>query len=235
LGLAASLIEVIMPVITVVTVIVFIWAIFAANPITSSGSSPAIPSFPSTFFGFGAVFALVGIVTFVGIILFIVAMHRLSQYYVEPGIFKNALYGFILNVVGSATVIAIEFVFILRSMANISQTGTVPTAATPTQTTPAVISVLSQLIIGFLVVLAIAVVLGIIRAVFFMRAFNKLAEKSGKDNFKTAGLLYLLGTVLTIVLIGGILIWIAWILAAMGFNSLKPKESLTPTLPYPPL
>jgi uncharacterized membrane protein len=66
-----------------------------------------------------------------------------------------------------------------------------------------------------------------------MRAFNKLAEKSGDDNFKTAGLLYLLGTVLTIVLIGGLLIWIAWIFAAMGFNSLKPKEPPAPTSAYP--
>lgn len=222
-----------MPVIMVITIIFFIWSMFTAIAAASTGSSPTIPNFSSIFFGFETILTLLGIMTFIGIILFIIAMYCLSQYYNDSGIFKNALYGFILNIVGSITAIVIEFVFILRSVGSIAQTGTVPTAATPTPTIPPVTSILTQLILGFLAVLVIGLVFGIISGVLYMRAFNKLAEKSGKDSFRTAGLLYLLGTALTIVLIGGLLVWIAWIFAAMGFNSLKPKESSTPTLAYP--
>ena len=60
-----------------------------------------------------------------------------------------------------------------------------------------------------------------------MRAFNKLGEKSGINNFKTAGLLYLIGMVLSIVGIGVLLLWIAWIFAALGFHSLKPSSTST--------
>jgi uncharacterized membrane protein len=156
-------------------------------------------------------------------------MRRLSLYYSEPAIFKDALYGFILGIIGGVASIAIEFALILRG--NIHQTSTVPIAAKLESTILPVATSLTELIVGFIAVLAIGLVLGITSAVFYMRAFNKLAEKSGNDNFRTAGLLYLLGTVLTVVLIGGLLIWIAWIFAAIGFNSLKPKE--TPTLAYP--
>jgi hypothetical protein len=68
----------------------------------------------------------------------------------------------------------------------------------------------------------VALVVGITSAAFYMRAFNKLEEKSGVSSFKTAGVLYLVGTLLSIVLIGGILVWLAWIFAAWGFHSLKP-------------
>jgi uncharacterized membrane protein len=220
LGLAASLIEVIMPVIIVIVMVLFIVSIIAAIPAASAGPNVTIPNFSLVFVG---VLIPVGILTFVGIILFIIAMHRLSQYYNEPGIFKNALYGFILNIVGSVVAIAIEFVLILGSIGIIPQAGTVLSGAT-----------LTQLIFGFLAVFAISFVLGIISAVLYMRAFNMLAEKSGNGNFKTAGLLYLLGQVLTIVFIGGLLFWIAWIFAAMGFNTLRPKEPQSSLLPTPP-
>jgi uncharacterized membrane protein len=209
LGLTASLIEIIMPVIIVVLIVFFIWSAIGAVPAVP-GSNVTIPSFSLIFIG---VLISVGILTFIGIMLFIVAMHRLSQYYNEPGIYKNALYGFILNIIGTIAAIAIEFILIL---------GPILSGTT-----------LTQLTLSSFAVLAIGFVFGIISAVLYMRAFNMLAEKSGQDNFKTAGLLYLLGMVLTIVLIGGLLSWIAWIFAALGFNSLRPKEP-PPSLPIPP-
>ena len=222
-----------MPVAIAVTIVFFIWSLFASIPAISTGS-PTIPNLSFFSLGFEAIFILVGILTFIGIILFVIAMHRLSGHYNEPGIFKNALYGFILNIVGSITAAAIEFAFVLRSIGSLPQTGIVPVAATPTPTIPPIATILTQLIFGFIAVLAVGFILGIISAVFYMRAFNNLAEKSGVDNFKTAGLLYLLGTVLTIMLIGGLLVWIAWIFAATGFNSLKRKEPSTPSAtPFP--
>ena len=76
-----------------------------------------------------------------------------------------------------------------------------------------------------------AVAFAIVNGWLYMRAFNKLKEKSGVDNFGTAGILYLVGSIVPIV---G---WIAWIFAAMGFQKLKPA-STSPTVSYstqPPL
>ncbi len=222
-----------MPVAIVATAILYIWSIIAS---LVSTSNPTIPSFFSTSLVFLIVFVLLGIITFIGIILFVIGMRRLSRYYDEPRIFKNALYGFILNLVGSVTATVIESTFVLESIRSINQTGTTPLAATLGPVVSTTASVSTELTIAYYAALAIGVALGIISAVLYMRAFNILAEKSGKGNFKTAALLYLLGTALTILVIGGLLVWIAWIYAATGFNSLKPKEASAtkPQVPLPP-
>ncbi len=108
----------------------------------------------------------------------------------------------------------------------------------PQTGTPATSVLFTQFIIAYLAVIGVSLVFGIVNAVLYMRAFNKLREKSGVDTFKTAGLLYLIGVLLTVVLIGGLLVWIAWIFAAMGFNRLKVAPATAPTvsyLPQPPL
>jgi uncharacterized membrane protein len=207
-----------MPIVIVIILVLYISVILASISAASTGSSVTIPNFSLIFIG---VLGSAGILTFVGIILFVIAMHRLSQYYNEPGIYKNALYGFILNTVGGIAGIAIEFVFIIGSLGSTSQTGTLSTTG----------AALMPLIVGLVAVSIVSFVLAIISAVLYMRAFNALGEKSGSGSFKTAGLLYLLGIVLTIVLVGVLLSWIAWIYAAMGFSSLKQKE---PPLTVPP-
>ena len=232
MGLTGSLIEIVMPVAVLATLILYIWSIIPSL----STSNPTVPSFFSTSLIFLIVFILLEIMTFVGIILFIIGMRRLSRYYDEPGIFKNVLYGFILNIVGSVTATVIEFTFALESIKSINQSGTTPLAATLGPAASTTASVSTELTIGYLAALVAGFALGIISAVLYMRAFNLLAEKSEKGNFKTAALLYLIGTALTILLIGSLLVWIAWIYAATGFNSLKPKEASAtkPQVPLPP-
>jgi uncharacterized membrane protein/ribosomal protein L40E len=226
LGLTASLINVIMPIITVITVVFWVLSIFSSITSITTGAQPIIPSF--SLFSFGLItilFVVVGIVGFVGIILFIVAMHNLAEYYNEPGIFKNTLYGFILNIIGGIVAAAIEIVLLVASIGSIQSIVSTPQVSTPSAFNP----LFTQIIVEFIAVLAVALVFGIVSAVLYMRAFSKLAEKSGVGTFRTVGLLYLIGTV---VPIGGILVWVAWILAASGFNALKPKPySPMPTAP----
>lgn len=215
LGLIASLITVIMPIVAIIAAVFLVLAQFATYPTTSSLS----------LFSSGliiAVFALVAVTGFVGTILFVLAMHRLAQYYNEPGIYKNALYGFILNIIGTAIAYVLEFAVLAPTIGSIPQVST-PSAAAP---------LLTQIILSFLAVLGVILIFAIVSAVLYMRAFNKLAEKSGVDSFRTAGLLYLIGIVLTIVIVGGVIVWIAWIFAAMGFYSLKPKAPSTSTFTY---
>jgi uncharacterized membrane protein len=150
-----------------------------------------------------------------------VAMYRLSHYYNAPSIFKNVLYAFIISIISGVTIIILEFTVFATFLSGIAQPGT-PAATAP----------FTQFLLTYLVVLGVPIVFGIVNAVLYMRAFNKLGEKSGVDAFKTAGLLYLIGVLLTVVLIGGILVWIAWIFAAMAFNRLKPAPAAVPTFSY---
>jgi uncharacterized membrane protein len=221
LGYIASLISVILPIAAIIGAVVIVIALIA-SAVSRIGTGTVV----SPFFGFSAgllvFFVAVGAVGLVGTILFLVAMHRLSNYYNEPRIFKNVLYALILSIVSAVIVLALSFGFILSSIAGISQTSTSSTPAP-----------FPQFILVYVVVLGVSLAFAVVNAVLYMQAFNKLAEKSGIGDFKTTGLLYLIGTLLTIVAFGGILVWIAWIFAAMGFNKLKPQPTTNLTVSYP--
>ena len=228
LSLVGSIIQVIMPVIIVITLVLFIISLFASM-VTNNGLNP-FSIFSSTYLVLLLILIASGIVTLLGLILFLVGMQRLSRHYNDNSIFTSALYGFILNLIGSGASTAIYLV--------ISLTGGFSTNSSTTVANTTVASG-TQVIVAELAVFFVTFVLGVMSAVFYQRSFNHLAERSGKNNFKTVGLLYLLGEVLTIILVGPLLIWIAWIMAATEFNSLKPTELPPPTFnytayPYPP-
>jgi uncharacterized membrane protein len=222
LGLTASLLNVILPVIGAIVAIAFVVSIIFA------ATSRAINSTATTGVGwlsFGIIgFVLVILVlSVVGFIMFMVAMHRLSNYYREPGIFSNVLYAFILNVVGAIVALSVFAVFILSAIGGFARTTSSPTTVMPFVT---------QILLTYIIVLGVALVFSIVSAVLYMRAFNKLAEKSGVDSFKTAGLLYLIGAI-PVVGVGGLISWIAWIFAYLGFRKLQPNTTAIPTVSYP--
>ena len=221
LGLIASLISVILPIVAIAAVVaIVISSILAATSAIGSGTTTV----PALGFSFSLItfFVAVGAIGVAGFILFIVAMHRLSIYYNEPGIFKNVLYAFIIAIISGIVIVILEFTVFATLLASIPQTGTTATVLPFT-----------QFFVTYLAVIGIAIVFAVVNAVLYMRAFNKLADKSGVDDFKTAGLLYLLGVVLTIALVGGLLVWIAWIYAYMGFNKLRPTAAPAPAFSYP--
>ena len=215
LGLIASLITVILPVVTVIASIFMAQSLIATiQSWVANQATPAFSILSAELSAFFTVLVILAIVGLVGFILFILAMHQLSHYYKESGIFKNIVYALIVNIVGAIFVFALFFVFISSS---------INTAITTPSTS--ILPFLNQFIFSFLALVVVALVLGIISAAFYMRAFNKLGEKSDRDSFKAAGVLYFVGVLLSIVLVGGILVWIAWIFAAWGFHSLKPLSS----------
>ncbi len=204
LGLTASLIHVIMPAVSVALVIALLFVRIPQYP-ASTGQSV----FASLLTN--ATFIILGIISLVGIILFLIVMHRLARYYNEQGIFRNVLYGFLLTIVCGVSILIAESAFLSNVIGRI----------TPGSTTGINAPLFAQLMFTLMAIVGIAFVFAIISAFFYWRAFNKLAEKSGVETFRTAGLLYLIGTVLVIVGIGAILVWIAWILNVLAFNSLK--------------
>jgi uncharacterized membrane protein len=226
LGLAASLIAVFTPLITVIAFVLF-YILTVFSLLATAPSSP--PSFPVSM---TILFGAIGITSFAGVVLFVVAMHRLSEYYNEQGIFKNTLYGFIINLVSGLCAFVAVFILIGYFASSIAQGATQTTAATPAPSVPPYLvppNVATSFVSFFAILIAaiaIIFVVGIVVAVLYMRAFNKLGEKSGIHNFNTAGLLILVGVIVPIVS------WIGWIFAALGFHSLKPKPAESLTIPY---
>jgi uncharacterized membrane protein len=221
-GYYASLINVIFPIVAIGVVVTFFIAIIgsAARGITSGTTAPA---FSGIFTGGLNIFLIaIGVTGVVAFVMFMYSMYSLSNYYNEPTIFKNVLYAFILSLVSGVVIVALIFAVIISAFMEISLTNA----------TSAVTPIFMQIILAYAVVFVVALAFGIINGFLYMRAFNRLKEKSGVDNFGTAGLLYLIGVFIPFIM------WIAWIFAAMGFNKLKAAPAVAPYLSYstqPPL
>ncbi len=115
--------------------------------------------------------------------MFIVAMYQLSHFYGEPGIFKNIIYSLIVAIVGAVSIALTLVAFILFRVGQ--STSSAPGAG--------------LFIVGFLGLLGAFLVIVLFSCLFFKRAFNKLAEKSGVHNFETAGLLIIIGVIIPFV------------------------------------
>jgi uncharacterized membrane protein len=150
-------------------------------------------------------------------ILFLAAMNGLAKYYNDLAIFRNSLYGFVTSVFGGIVFIIIIYAFLIPTFDQLITTPITPG-------TPPSLSVLLPFLRVIAVVWLSVFVMALVQGIFYRPAFYALAEKSGESNFRTAGLLMLIGGVLTIILVGGLIFFIGWIFAAMGFFSMRAKD-----------
>lgn len=181
---------------------------------------------PTATGGFGSLLSLVGL------ILVLAGLKGLADYYNDQGIFNNFLYGTITGVVG-VVIAGITFVFVVITMLEDFLYGLFPTWNGDWTTLPGLTpdiggfiptDILSFLA-GILIVLAILFFTAIVVAIFMRKSFNLLSAKSSVGLFGTTGLLLLIGAVLTIIVIGFILIWIAVLLLAIAFFQMKPQQT----------
>jgi uncharacterized membrane protein len=175
----------------------------------------------------------VGVLILIGVIITLIALKGMADNYNERGIFDNALYGTILFIIGVVVTIAILAVTIISTL--IDSGVDLSSSVALQQYFMNVNNIMALLapIAGALVALFIFMIL---TGLFFRKSLTTLAMKTGEKMFDTAGLLWLIGAVLTIVFgVGLIIIWIAWILIAVGFFSMKTTAAQPPPAqPQPP-
>ena len=172
----------------------------------------------------------------VGLILVLIAVKGLSDHYKEPSIFNNSLYGVIFSIVGVAVFVAALFVTAVSFFTNVlgvelSTAFSDPTAFANIEWTEAMIldNLLDHVaaLVGSLVILFIFVV---VAAIFYRKSLTTLAEKTGVGRFGTAGLLLLIGAVLTIIVVGFVLIWVALILLTVAFFQIREEPTQPPPM-----
>ncbi len=180
-----------------------------------------------------------GILPLVGLILLLIGLKGLADYYKEAGIFNNALYGTILGIVGAVVFVAIILISAVGFITNIfpSWNGNWATLAQiDTTQLPTDISwnLVGPFLAGILISLVVLFVFVLLVAFLYRRSLNQLRDKSNIGLFGSAGTVLLIGAVLTIILIGLLLVWIAILLVAIAFFQLKEPQSQTSTTQYPP-
>jgi uncharacterized membrane protein len=86
------------------------------------------------------------------------------------------------------------------------------------------------LIGGLIAGLAVVWILAIIGSFFLWKSFRTIGEKLNIGLFGTAALIYFIGSILTVILVGFFLDFIAQILFIVAFFSMKEQVQQTPTL-----
>ena len=177
--------------------------------------------YSKTLAGEGAILLLLGLVPtvgwvlgIVGIVLLLKATKELSYYYQDDSIYRNSWTGlkyYIVGLIAAAVAIGI-------GIASFAATGLFAgTAPAPTLGfVGGIVAILAGIVIAF--------VFYVLAALHLRKVFSTLAQKSGESSFETAGTLLWIGSILTIIGVGLILILIAWIFATLGFFGMKPKD-----------
>ena len=188
-------------------------------------SVPFTPSFGGSFIGL------------LGLILMLIGVKGLADYYREAGIFNNMLYGTIAGIVGVVVAVAVAVIAVIASLSSFlykifpgwngdwaSLSGMIPNTSNLT------LSDFVPFITAALAVFVILFVFTILVALLYRRSLSSLKEKSGIGLFGSTGTVLLIGAVLTIILIGYLILWIAILLLAVAFFELRPQPpQSTPT------
>ena len=182
-----------------------------------------------------------GIVPLIGAILVLVALYGFARIYKEDGIFNNALYGVIAGIVGVVLAAAVGIAVVLPNIRDFllkvypSWNGDWTTISSFSGMTPDTSNIGFGDVIPF-VTAAILIfvtiwVFAIIATFLYRRSLKQLSERTNVGLFSTAGMLLLVGAVLIIAFgFGLLLMWIAMVILAIAFFTIKPQTTQSPTV-----
>lgn len=164
-------------------------------------------------------------ISLIGLILLLIGLKGLADYYKDASIFNNFLYGTIIGIVGIIVTAIVAFYWVLQGLIGLILPGWTFGDWTALQTMKPIVpttELLIPLVGGIIVVIGILFVFAVVTAYMMRKSLQALSKKSTVGLFATTGTLLLIGAILTIVVFGYILIWIAMIILAVAFFTMKP-------------
>ena len=177
--------------------------------------------------GFAVSFS--GILSLVGIILLLIGLKGLANFYKEEGIFNNALYSIIIAIVGCVVGVGVIVASAVSALADLgidwaniedwANVGTDVGTVFADFDFSAIATLLGALLVGLIIFFVVL----IISMYFLRKSMNQLSTKSGIGLFGTAGILVLIGAVIPVI--GLLIIWIGFILATVAFFQMKKEET----------
>jgi uncharacterized membrane protein len=183
-----------------------------------------------TLGGIGSILVLLAIIPYVGTVLAVIgfvmtliAMKYISDSLQDGSIFKDIIIAVALSIVGFVVVGAIVAVNVYRFIGFGSHVTSTTIASRPGFGS-FVGDIIGGLLVGWIVL--------IVSAYFFRKAYNTAGQKLNVGIFKTAALVYFIGAILTIIVVGLLLILIAQVLLIVAFFSIP--DTLTPYAPGMP-
>jgi uncharacterized membrane protein len=201
---------------------------------SASGKSADMGSFSSakTLGGLGAILTLLLFVPFfvgavlviIGWIFILIAVKKISDAVQDASIFNNALIAAVLAIIGVVIFAAVIASTVLGfiGFGSLSASG----STTPP---PGMFALIAKILAG----LAVAWIVGVVGSYFLWKSFRTLGDKSSVKLFRTAGLVFFIGSILTIIVVGFLVVLVAQILFIVAFFSLpeNPPQTMAPPQP----
>lgn len=162
--------------------------------------------------GIGSILML--FIPIVGQILVLIAAKYVSDTTNDKSIFDNILIAMILTIIGSIATSVLVYTSMFALFVN-------PVGG----------------FMGMIAGLVIAFIFLLLGAIFLRKGFNRIADLVNVDYFRTAATLFFIGAILTIIIIGLFIIFIAEIFMIVAFFSLPdqlPTQAPPSSLPPPP-
>jgi uncharacterized membrane protein len=156
----------------------------------------------------------------IGIILLLRSLKEFANYYQDNEIYQNSLTGVKYYIVALIALAVSGGGFIVGLVNRDFSSFT---------------NFVNSISIGNAIGIAVGIAFLIVAFVFYVLAathlrktFNTLAQKTGEHSFETAATLLWVGAILTIIGVGVILIFVAWIFAVIGFFTMKSPQQQQP-------
>lgn len=164
------------------------------------------------------------IIGIIGVILLLMGIRGLATYYQSNEIYSNALSGVIYYVIALVAVGVALGGLAFGGMFGAFTAGSLVG--------------IGLSIFVFVAALVVAFIFFLLASMRIRRSLSMLAQKTGEHLFETAGLIFFIGAILTIVFVGLALIPVAWIMATIAFFSIRipqqPYAYTPPTTPTSP-
>jgi len=149
----------------------------------------------------GSILVFIPVLNIIGYILILVSINDIAKGVQDRSVFTNAMIAVVLQIAGVVVGLFVIFAGIASGM----MTAGVSAA------------------VGIFGGLAIVWICFVIAAYFLRKSYTTMASKLGVPQFGTTGLLFLIGSALVIVLVGFILIFVAYIFQAIAFFSMREQ------------
>lgn len=171
------------------------------------------------------------ILSIVGVVLVFVAVKYIAEETKDHSIFQNYLMNFIFYIIAIGAIIGIMILAF-----GVSGGMSWITAIQPGDITDfnSFWESFGTLFVGCILAFLVAWIMLLIGALYLKKSYDRIAEHTKVDLFKTTGLVNLIGAATLIIFIGAFIIVIAKILEIVSYFSLPENLPQTPQPPMPP-
>ncbi|HKT21800.1 MAG TPA: DUF996 domain-containing protein [Nitrososphaerales archaeon] len=156
--------------------------------------------------GIGSILEIIPFLSIVGYILVLISVKFVSDEVHDSSIFNDMIIAVVAGIVGVA---AGGFVLIFSGIFAVFTAGV-------------------SAFLGILAVLAIVWIALIVSSIFVRRAYGNIAAKLNVSTFRTAGTLYFVGALLTIVIVGFLILFVAYLVQVIAFFSIQEGQPVAP-------